>query len=159
MAKTTIAPNDAWDLESKRCELHDRKLVYSRKLKAWFCKECLHASFLTQQAQQEATKRYRQSRKGRDAARRYEQSEGGKEARERYLKSAKYKARRSEYNKRLQESLRIARAVMGEKATATLGAAGRTGPAGDDTQETIGQVLSVTAASGEVIAVYLTMDV
>jgi len=99
------------------CPIHEMPLTYSRKLKRWYCKDCLYGSFLTHQAQQEATKRYRQTEKGKEAAKRYEQSEKGKEARHIYLHSEKYKQRRREYNQRLKESLRIARAVLTERAT------------------------------------------
>lgn len=93
------------------CKKHNTPLKYSRKLKTWYCPDCLHAAYLTYQAQQEAVKRYRGSEKGKDAQERYEQSEKGQTARNRYLKSAKYKQRRKEYNQRLKESLQIARAA------------------------------------------------
>ncbi len=117
MTKTAIATNDAWDIDSKTCLIHNCKLTYSRKHKQWYCKECLYASFLTQQAQQNAAKRYSQSEKGRASERRYELSDKGKVSRERYLKSDKYKQRRREYNQRLKESLQIARLALAEKAT------------------------------------------
>ena len=75
----------------------------------YYCKPCLQASFLTDEAQKEAQKRYRQSSKGKIATHNYEQSEKGKVARLKYFKSPKYKQRRKEYNERIRESLRIAR--------------------------------------------------
>jgi len=103
--------------QERICPLHNKPLTYSRKHKTYFCKECLYASFLTHQAQQEAVKRYRQTEKGKAAERKYELTEKGKAARARYLKSEKYKQRRREYNQRLKESLQIARSVLTERAT------------------------------------------
>lgn len=117
MTRTAIATNDAWDMDSKTCSIHNKRLTYSRKHKSWYCKDCLYASFLTYQAQRDAVKRYRDTEKGKAAEKTYELSEKGKTSRERYLKSEKYKQRRREYNQRLQESLRIARVVLAEKAT------------------------------------------
>jgi len=99
------------------CSIHNIPLKYSQKHRTHYCKECLYASFLTHQAQQDAVKRYRQSEKGKAAEERYEKSPKGKAARERYLKSEKYKQRRREYNERLKESLQIARLALAETAT------------------------------------------
>lgn len=103
--------------EKRTCPIHDKPLTYSRKLRKWYCKDCLFSSFLTYQAQQAAVKRYRQSKKGKEAERKYELSNKGKEARDRYLKSEKYKEARKAYNERLKESLRIARLAQLERAT------------------------------------------
>lgn len=102
----------------KPCPTCNEPMVYSRKLRKWVCEQCLYGSFLTDQAQREAVRRYRQTEKGKDAEKRYEQSEKGKTARERYLKSEKYKQRRREYNQRLKESLAIARAAQLERPKA-----------------------------------------
>jgi len=104
--------------EPKICPTHDRPLVYSKSQKIWYCPDCLHSSYLSWQAQQEAVKRYRQTGKGQEAQERYEQSEKGKAAREKYLKSEKYKQRRREYNQRLKESLQIARAAKLDRPSA-----------------------------------------
>lgn len=101
--------------QSRVCETCGEQLKYSRKTKQWYCPQCLLSAYLTDQAQKEAMRRYRQSPKGVAAAQRYEQSEGGKTARERYLKSDKYKQRRKEYNDRLKEMLREAREVIGPR--------------------------------------------
>jgi len=98
------------------CPTCEGPLTYSRKLKRWICEQCLYGAFLTDQAQREAVKRYRESEKGKASEKKYEQSEKGKTARERYLKSEKYKQRRREYNQRLKESLAIARAAELERA-------------------------------------------
>ena len=103
--------------EKQTCPIHNIPLTYSRKHKTYYCKDCLYSSFLTQQAQQAAVKRYQQSERGKSAEKRYEVSEKGKITRERYLKSEKYKQRRREYNQRLKESLQIARTVLAERAT------------------------------------------
>jgi len=95
--------------EPRICTVCGGPLTYSRKLRKWICEQCLYGAFLTDQAQREAVKRYRQSEKGKEAEKKYEQSEKGKTARERYLKSEKYKAARRQYNLRLKESLAIAR--------------------------------------------------
>ena len=100
------------------CETCNEPMTYSRKLRKWVCEKCLYGAFLTDQAQREAVKRYRQSEKGAAAEKKYEQSEKGKTARERYLKSEKYKQRRREYNERLKESLAIARRAMLPRAKA-----------------------------------------
>ena len=100
------------------CPTCEGEMTYSRKLRKWTCEQCLYGAFLTDQAQREAVKRYRDSEKGKAAEKKYEQSEKGKTARERYLKSEKYKQRRREYNQRLKESLAIARAAMPERAKA-----------------------------------------
>ena len=97
------------------CETCGEPLTYSRKLRKWICEKCLYGAFLTDQAQREAVKRYRQTEKGKEAEKKYEQSGKGKTARERYLKSEKYKQRRREYNQRLKESLAIARAAQLER--------------------------------------------
>lgn len=94
----------------RTCTKHAKPLKFSRKLKTWYCPDCLLAAHLTHQAQQEAVKRYRESDKGKEAQKRYEQGKG-KDARQRYLKSGKYKERRKEYNQRIKESLQIARAA------------------------------------------------
>lgn len=103
--------------EERICPMHNTPLKYSRKLRMWYCPDCLYASFLTHQAQQEAVKRYRQTEKGKAAEEKYEKSPKGKAAREKYLKSEKYKQRRREYNQRLKESLQIARIALAERAT------------------------------------------
>lgn len=103
--------------EKKVCPIHGVPLTYARKDKTYFCRDCLYSSFLTQRAQEESEKRYRQSPKGKASAKKYEVSEKGKKAREKYLKSPKYKQRRREYNQRLKESLQIARTAMLERAT------------------------------------------
>lgn len=100
------------------CTTCGEPLTYSRKLRKWICEKCLYGAFLTDQAQRDAVKRYRQSDKGKASEKKYEQSEKGKTARERYLKSDKYKQRRREYNQRLKESLAIARAAMLPRAKA-----------------------------------------
>ena len=100
------------------CPTCEGPLTYSKKLRKWICEQCLYGAYLTDQAQREAVKRYRESEKGRASEKKYEQSEKGKTARERYLKSEKYKQRRREYNQRLKESLAIARAAMPERAKA-----------------------------------------
>jgi len=94
------------------CETCGTEMKYDRKSKTYVCPSCLYGAFLTDQAQREAVKRYRQSEKGIAAEKKYEQSEKGKIARERYLKSEKYKQRRREYNQRLKESLAIARKAL-----------------------------------------------
>jgi len=101
--------------QQRTCSKCGEPLKYSRKTKQWYCPQCLLSAWLTDQAQKEAVRRYRQSPKGTEAAQRYEQSEKGKSAREKYLKSPKYKLRRKEYNERLKESLRIAREVIGPR--------------------------------------------
>lgn len=113
-ATATEEPNDKRQI----CPTHNKPLKYSKKLRKWYCPECLYSSFLTHQAQQEAVKRYRQSEKGKESERKYELSEKGQIARDKYLKSEKYKQRRREYNERLKESLRIARMARDERATA-----------------------------------------
>ncbi len=100
------------------CTTCEEPMTYSRKLKKWVCEICLYGAFLTDQAQREAVKRYRQTDKGKEAEKKYEQSDKGKTARERYLKSDKYKQRRREYNQRLKESLAIARAAHLERPKA-----------------------------------------
>ena len=100
------------------CPTCDKPMTYSRKLKKWICEPCLYGAFLTDQAQREAIKRYRQSEKGKETEKRYEQSKKGKVARERYYKSAKYKEARKRYNERLKESLAIARQAMLPRAKA-----------------------------------------
>lgn len=95
------------------CEKCDEPKKYDRKRKVWYCPTCLLSAFLTDQAQRDSMKRYRQSEKGTEASQRYEQSEKGKVARQKYLKGEKYKQRRKEYNDRLKESLRIAREALG----------------------------------------------
>lgn len=100
------------------CEVCGGELKYDRKLRKWTCPACLYGAFLTDQAQREAVKRYRESDKGKEAEKKYEQSEKGKVARERYFKSEKYKQRRREYNQRLKESLAIAREAHLERAKA-----------------------------------------
>lgn len=92
----------------RKCSQCGTNLEYNRKF-GWFCRPCMLAAYLSDISQKAAVKKYRQTAKGKKAERRYETSPKGKAARERYLKSAKYKERRKEYNKRLQESLRIAR--------------------------------------------------
>lgn len=101
--------------QQRTCPKCGGPLKYSRKTKQWYCPQCLLSAYLTDQAQKEAMRRYRQSQKGIEAAQRYEKSEKGKAAREKYLKSDKYKQRRREYNERLKESLRIAREVIGPR--------------------------------------------
>ena len=115
MTKTANATDDS---KKRICDKCGEPLKYSRRLKKWICEQCLYGAFLTDQAQREAVKRYRQSEKGTTAEKKYEQSEKGKTARERYLKSDKYKQRRREYNQRLKESLAIARAAELERAVA-----------------------------------------
>jgi len=112
MAKTE-EPND----KERICPVHSKPLKYSKKLRKWYCPECLYSSYLTHQAQQEAVKRYRQSEKGKESERKYELSEKGLVARGKYLTSEKYKQRRREYNARLKESLQIARMAREERAT------------------------------------------
>ena len=102
----------------KVCEKCGSVLKYDRRSKTYICPTCLYAAFLTDQAQRESVKRYRQSEKGKTAEKKYEQSEKGKTARDRYLKSEKYKQRRREYNQRLKESLAIARKAMLPRAKA-----------------------------------------
>jgi len=87
-------------------------MKYSRKLRKWYCPNCLLAAYLTDLAQRKSVKKYIHSEKGRASAKKYEQSEKGKKARQNYLKSEKYKQRRREYNQRLKESLAIARAAQ-----------------------------------------------
>ncbi len=118
------------------CDKCNAQLEYNRKLKTWYCPECLHGAFLTDQAQREAVKRYRQSIKGKATEKKYEQSDKGKLARERYLKGGKYKQRRKEYNLRLKESLAIARAAMLPRAKA-LSREERLVPLVDDIREFI----------------------
>ncbi len=101
--------------QERLCPICEGKLTYSRKLRKWICEQCLYGAFLTDQAQREAVRRYRQTDKGKEAEKKYEQSDKGKTARERYLKSDKYKQRRREYNQRLKESLAIARAAQLER--------------------------------------------
>lgn len=103
--------------EKQICPIHNKPLKYSRKLKMWYCSDCLFSAHLTYLAQREAVKRYRRTEKGKEAEEKYEKSAKGKLARDRYLKSEKYKLRRKEYNQRLKESLQIARAVLTESAT------------------------------------------
>lgn len=91
------------------CERCGDALKYSRKKKEWYCPTCLLGSFLSDEAQKAAYKRYRQSPKGKASQKKWEESKKGKAARNKYLKSAKYRQRRKEYNDRLKESLRIAR--------------------------------------------------
>lgn len=110
MTTTATATKEPDDSKKKRtCEICGSSLKYSRKLKEWICEQCLYGAFLTDQAQREAVKRYRQTEKGKESERKYELSEKGKTARERYLKSEKYKAARKRYNLKLKESLAIAR--------------------------------------------------
>ena len=98
------------------CPTCEGEMTYSKKLRKWICEQCLYGAYLTDQAQREAVRRYRESEKGKASEKKYEQSEKGKTARERYLKSEKYKQRRREYNQRLKESLAIARAAELERA-------------------------------------------
>jgi len=100
----------------KTCKTCGTTLEYNRRTKTYFCPQCAYGAFLTDQAQRDAVKRYRESEKGRDSEKKYEQSEKGRTARERYLKSDKYKQRRKEYNQRLKESLGIARAAELDRA-------------------------------------------
>ena len=100
------------------CDVCSSEMKYDRHSRSWLCPQCLYAAFLTDQAQRESVKRYRQSEKGKTAEKKYEQSEKGKTARQRYLKSEKYKQRRREYNQRLKESLAIARKAMLPRAKA-----------------------------------------
>jgi len=116
MTKTAIATEEP--KEEHTCPTCGSEMVYSDKLQKWICEQCLHGAFLTDQAQREAVRRYRQTEKGKEAEKKYEQSEKGKKARERYLKSAKYKAARKRYTQRLKESLAIARAAHLERPTA-----------------------------------------
>ena len=96
-------------MTTKVCPEHNEPLV---KVKGkWYCKKCLYNSFLTHQTQIQATKRWRQSDKGKEAEKTYEQSDKGKVARTAYLHSDKYKAARKAYNERLKESLAIARSA------------------------------------------------
>jgi hypothetical protein len=112
MSETAISASPEEPKKGKHfCDKHNHPQKYSRKHKLWYCTDCLYAAYLSNQAQQEAVKRYRNTDKGKDAQRRYEQSEGGQTARQRYLKSDKYKQRRKEYNQRLKESLQLARAA------------------------------------------------
>ena len=104
--------------EKHICPTCEGEMVYSRKLRRWICEQCLYGAYLTDQAQREAVKRYRESEKGKASEKKYEQSDKGKTARERYLKSDKYKQRRREYNQRLKESLAIVRAAGLERAKA-----------------------------------------
>ena len=102
--------------DSRRlCPKHETPLKYSQKLRTWYCKPCLESAYLSYQAQQEAVKRYRDSKKGKTAQEGYEKSEKGQIARQRYLHSEKYKAARRAYNQRLKESLQIARAAKLER--------------------------------------------
>lgn len=118
MTKTAIATDEPNDKDKHICPIHNVPMEYIRKFRKHYCKECLHAAFLTAQAQQAAVKRYRQSEKGKKSARKYEQSEQGQVARTKYLKSEKYKQRRREYNQRLRESLQIARLAHLDQASA-----------------------------------------
>ena len=102
------------------CPKHSTPMKYSRKLKTWYCSECLQSAYESYLAQQEAVKRYRTSEKGKTAQERYEQGKG-KEARQRYLHSEKYKAARKVYNQRLKESLQIARAAHLDRPSAERG--------------------------------------
>jgi len=112
MTITAVAANPGEPKKTKHwCEKHNHPQKYSRKHKLWYCTDCLYASYLSNQAQQAAVKRYRETDKGKQAQQRYEQSDKGQTARQRYLKSEKYKQRRREYNQRLKESLQIARAA------------------------------------------------
>jgi len=104
--------------QSHVCPSHQTPMKYSRKLKTWYCSECLQRAYESYLAQQEAVKRYRGSEKGKTAQDRYEDSEKGQTARQRYLHSDKYKAARKAYNQRLKESLQIARAAKLERPTA-----------------------------------------
>ena len=101
--------------QSHICPSHSTPMKYSRKLRTWYCSECLQRAYESYLAQQEAVKRYRDSEKGKTAQERYEDSEKGQTARQRYLHSDKYKAARKAYNQRLKESLQIARAAKLEK--------------------------------------------
>ena len=100
--------------EAPKCAKHDCELTYSKELKRYFCKECLHAAYLTDLAQKEAVKRYQQTDKFKASQKKYAEGKG-KTARQRYLSSDKYKARRKEYNERLKESLAIARQAQLER--------------------------------------------
>ena len=91
------------------CPKHNIPLKYDDKV-GWYCKDCLFSSYLTQQAQDAAVKRYNKTAKHKNAEKKYEQGTG-KTARDKYLHSDKYRQRRREYNERLAESLRIARAA------------------------------------------------
>lgn len=104
--------------QKKICETCGSEMKCSRKLRKWICEQCLYGAFLTDQAQREAVRRYRQTEKGKESERKYELSEKGKTARERYLKSDKYKEARKRYNQRLKESLAIARQAELERAKA-----------------------------------------
>ena len=101
--------------QSHLCPSHQTPMKYSRKLKTWYCSECLQRAYESYLAQQEAVKRYRGSGKGKTAQEHYEQSDKGQTARQRYLHSDKYKAARRAYNQRLKESLQIARAAKLER--------------------------------------------
>lgn len=101
--------------EEQPCERCGSALKYSPRKKVWYCPDCLHGAYLSDLAQKEAQKRYRQSQKGKKAEKKYEQTDKGKVTRDKYLKSAKYKQRRKEYNDRLKESLRIAREAGAHK--------------------------------------------
>jgi len=103
--------------QSHICPSHSTPMKYSRKLRTWYCSECLQRAYESYLAQQEAVKRYRGSEKGKTAQDRYEESEKGQTARQRYLHSNKYKAARRAYNQRLKESLQIARAAKLERPT------------------------------------------
>ncbi|MBU1067132.1 hypothetical protein KKE60_05065 [Patescibacteria group bacterium] len=119
MTKTATATGEPRDRKKEHlCPTCNTEMKYDRKSRKWLCPSCLYGAFLSDQAQREAVKRYRQSEKGIAAEKKYEQSDKGKAARERYLKSDKYKQRRREYNQRLKESLAIARAAMLPRAKA-----------------------------------------
>lgn len=78
-----------------------------------YCLECLRTAASVYETQQAAQKRWRNSKRGKEKIKAHEQGKG-KDARSRYLHSTKYKARRKEYNKRIQESLQIARVQLHE---------------------------------------------
>jgi len=101
-------------MNERICTKHNTPLTLHKK--KWYCMECLRASAIVHETQQNAQKRWRQSERGKAHIKAHEQTKG-KEARQRYLHSKKYKARRKEYNERIKESLQIARAQLHEAAT------------------------------------------
>jgi hypothetical protein len=92
-------------------------MKYSPKQKTWYCSECLHAAFLTAEAQKESVKKYQHSKKFKNSQDKYRQSDKGQKARNDYFHSDKYKERRKEYNERLKESLAIARQAHLERTS------------------------------------------
>jgi len=94
--------------EPKVCSKHGETLVKIGK--DWYCKSCLHAAHLTNEAQKEAQRRWRQSSRGKQKVREWATGPG-KETRERYLKGPKGMAKRLELRKKYNEQLKEAQAI------------------------------------------------